>query len=90
MQFNGTVLTDATIQATRQWFADNAQACIDEVLSGEVRVNDLASYVEWRKQMIVGALAGKGDNTFAFLQRAYEFQTGECVPLFSNHAHNSV
>lgn len=35
-KFNGVTLTTETIQATRQWFADNDQACINEVVSGQV------------------------------------------------------
>jgi hypothetical protein len=82
MKFAGIEITAESIQATRQWFADNAQACIDEAVSGEVRVNDLESYIEWNKQRIVDALAGKGDYTFTFAQRAHYIQTGECLPLF--------
>ncbi len=80
-KFNGVTLTTETIQATRQWFADNDQACIDEVVSGQVRVNDLPSLIEWKEQSIADGLAGKWDHTFAFLQRAYYIQTGESVAL---------
>ena len=81
--FNGTPLTDTTIRRTRQWFADNAQACIDNARSGETRVNDLESYCAWREKSIEDSLAGEGDHTFAFLQRAYFIQTGESVPLLA-------
>lgn len=74
-------LTDDTISKTRQWYADNAQACIDEAVSGDVKVNDLAKYIEWNKQKIVDSLTGKSDHTFTFIQMAYYIQTGECVPL---------
>jgi hypothetical protein len=82
MKFAGVEITAESVQATRQWFADNAQACIDEAVSGEVRVNDLESYIEWRKQQVVDSLAGKGDHTFTFAQHAHYIQTGECLPLF--------
>ena len=81
--FNGTTLTDETMQATRQWFADNSLACVADARSGEHRVNDLESYCAWREQAARDSLAGKGDHSFAFLQRAYFIQTGESVPLFS-------
>lgn len=83
MKFNNVVISEATIVTTRQWFADNAQACIDEVLSGEVRVNDVASYVQWRKQQIVDSLSGACDHTFTFVQRAHTIQTGECIAFFN-------
>ena len=77
----GWEMTDATRLATRQWYHDNAMACIAEAESGAVYVNDLDEYREWRLQSAADALAGKGDHTFAFLQRAYCLETGECVAL---------
>ena len=74
-------ITGCTILATRNWYADNAQGCIDEAVSGEVRVNDLATYIEWRKSHILASLIGLSDHTVAFLQMAVYIQTGECVPL---------
>ncbi|MDR5812032.1 hypothetical protein QCE62_00320 [Caballeronia sp. LZ033] len=82
-RFNGVELTPETITATHAWFANNAQACIDEAVSGAVRVNDLSSYVAWRQQDIDRHRAGIGGTSFAFLQRAYYIQTGESVPLFA-------
>ena len=73
-----TILTNETILQTRQWFADNAMACIAEVKSGEVRVNDTAKYFAWREQSASDALAGKFDHSLAFLQRATFIQTGIC------------
>lgn len=81
MKFNGVTLTQETIIAARQWFADNAQACIDEVTSGAVRVNDPETYFEWRRQSAADSLAGKNDHTFTFMQRAHYIQTGESVAL---------
>jgi len=46
--FDMTTLTQETILATRQWFADNAMACISEVKSGEVKVNDPEKYFALR------------------------------------------
>jgi hypothetical protein len=81
VKFAGTEITQETIIATRQWFADNARGCISEVESGAVRVNDPESYFEWRLQQVADSLAGNNDHTFTFLQRAHYIQTGECVAL---------
>lgn len=74
-------LTQETILITRQWFADNAQACIDQAVSGEVFVNNLGDYIESQMQQIEDCLEGKWDHTFAFQQRAVYIQTGECHAL---------
>lgn len=74
-------LTNESIQAARQWFHDNALACIAEVESGEVNVNDLEKFREWKTESAADVLAGKCDHTLAFLQRAHYIQTGECVAL---------
>ena len=74
-------LTDETIQATRQWFANNALACIAEVQDGSVRVNDSERYFARCRERHDEALAGRYDHSLAFLQRAHAHQTGEWVPL---------
>jgi hypothetical protein len=84
MKFAGVEITQDSIMATREHFAANAQACIDEAVSGAVKVNDLPNYIEWRKEQIADALAGKDDHTFTFVQCAHWIQTGECIGLFSN------
>ena len=76
-------LTPESIQKARQWFADNAQACIDEVKRGDVEVNYPDIYFEWCEQCSRDALAGRYDNTFAFWQKAYFIQTGECIAFFN-------
>lgn len=76
-----TTLTQESIQAARQWFADNATACIAEAQSGAVFVNDLPAYIDWQKKRHADALTGKFDSSFTFRQRAYFIQTGECVAL---------
>lgn len=83
MKLNGVELTPETIQATRQWFADNARACIEEMESGAVRVNDPESYRAWCEERARDALAGASDRSLTFIQRAYYIQTGECVPMLS-------
>lgn len=78
-KFAGVELTQESIIAARQWFHDNALACISEVESGAVKVNDPAEYFAWRKQQAADSLAGKNDHTFALLQKAHYIQTGECI-----------
>lgn len=90
-------LTAETIAATRQWFIENARACIAEAREyvetggkSGTRVNDLDRYVAWREECIAYFEAGKGDRGLAFVQRAVALQTGECIPLLSPpkaHAH---
>lgn len=80
-RFNGTDLTPETMQATRQWFHDNAMACIEEAAERRETMNDYEGYVAWRRQAAQDSLDGKGDHTLAFLQRAYFMQTGESVAL---------
>lgn len=57
VQFAGVNLTEESIQITRKWFADNAQACIDEVRCGKVKVNDLETYFAWCEERMNDALA---------------------------------
>lgn len=81
MRFANVDITDATIMATRKWFADNQTACMNEVVSGQVKVNNIKSYFEYCRQSAQDALDGKWDHTFAFMQRAHTIQTGECIPF---------
>jgi hypothetical protein len=83
VQFAGVKITEESMQKAREWFADNAQACIDEVRNGNVIVNDPETYYEWCEERKRDAAEGRIDHTFTFLQRAHFIQTGECVPLFS-------
>jgi hypothetical protein len=76
-------ITAESIQLARQWFADNALACIAEVQSGKVTVNEPERYFARCKQHAADSLAGKGDHTFALRQRAYHIQTGKWVPLMT-------
>ena len=78
------LLKAETIQSTRQWFADNAFACIAEVRAGKVTVNEPETYFAWCEQRAADALAGKCDHTFAFRQRAHYIQTGISVPFMTD------
>lgn len=82
-RFNGVELTEETIQKTREWFANNARECIEEVRSGKVKVNDPEAYFTWCEERAKSALNGGIDHTFTFLQRAYFIQTGKSIPLLS-------
>jgi hypothetical protein len=82
-KFNNVELSVDTMQQTRQHFADNSMACINEVLSGSVKVNDKEEYFAWMRSNARCALSGKLDHTFTFLQRAYWLQTGEMVALLT-------
>lgn len=77
----GAAIPQAAILQAREHFAQIGRDCIAEAESGEVRVNDLASYREWRREGIRAVLAGEEDHTFAFRQMAHFFAFGECVPL---------
>lgn len=81
MRFNDTIITQETILATRKHFAEIAQRCIDDAISGKVKVNNLQSYIEWQQASIEAAMTGKNDHTFTFMQRAYWLQTGEMPAL---------
>lgn len=83
-KFNNTELTPATMQATRQHFADNKQAQIDEILSGAVKLpshNPQELHFARLRADAKECLAGTFDHTFTFLQRAYWIQTGEMIAL---------
>lgn len=72
------ITKEQAVITTRQWFADNAQACIDEAISGQLQVNDLVKYVQDQTQRIQDSLKGKWDHTLAFQQRVLYVQTGVC------------
>jgi len=81
MIFNNVVLTSETIESTKQWFINNAKACIAEAVSGEVFVNDLESYIDSQNRRIKDFEANLNQNNFTFMQRAYFHQTGHDVAL---------
>lgn len=80
-KFNGVEITGESMLKARRQSAANRQACIDEVKSGAVYVNDPESYFEWMELLKAQDLAGEHDYTFTMLQRAHTIQTGECVAL---------
>jgi len=84
MFFNGEKITQESIIATRQHFADIYQACINGALDGTEppasHVN-IAEYVAQHEENIRAMLAGERQNNFTFMQRAYWIQTGKCIAL---------
>lgn len=85
MKFNGIQITEESIQACRQWFIDNQQACIEGALDGSLGLASHVNVTEYIEacQMKQDCIdSGEWDHTFTFMQRAYYIQTGECVALF--------
>lgn len=76
-----TITKEQAIIITRQWFADNAQACINEAVIGVIWVNDLQGYIKQQEQRINEYLSGKWDHTLAFQQGVVYVQTGICPAI---------
>lgn len=79
--FNGEILTDESINKTIQYFANNAQGCIDEVESGKVRVNDKEKYFKDCLERKERYLNKDFNVSLTFLQHAYYEQTNKCIAL---------
>lgn len=75
------MITQETIIETRQWFHDNSLACIEEVKSGKVTVNNPEAYFSERLKNAQDSLNGAHDHTLAFRQRAEFIQNGTCTAL---------
>jgi len=80
-RFNGTELTEESMQATRQWFHDNAMQCAEDIRSGETKVDAPEAAIEWYEGLARANLRGGFEHSFTFLQHAYFIQTGESVAL---------
>lgn len=76
-------MTEEIIIKTREHFVAVERACIEEAVSGNVRVNDLESYVKWCERNISEHYSGENDHTFTFRQYAHYLETGEYVPFLS-------
>ena len=84
MTFNGVTITQESIIACRQWFADNQQACIEGALDGTLGLAshvNVTEYIEACQRKQDSIEVGEQDHTFTFMQRAHYMQTGECVAL---------
>ncbi|APC44287.1 hypothetical protein [Pseudoalteromonas phage PH357] len=75
------LLTKDDINKASEWYAKNAQACIDEAVKGDVFVNDLDSYVKSCEQDIENYETGNFKPWLGFWQQALYLKTGECVSI---------
>lgn len=75
------LLNKDDINKASEWYTVNAQKCIDEVVSGDVFVNDLESYVKGREQDIANYKTGNFKPWLGFWQQALYLKTGECVSI---------
>mgnify|MGYP003640901139 CR=1 FL=1 len=75
------IITESTIKETHKHFINIYKGCIDEVLSGEVKVNDQKKYFENCNKAILKHEKGEGTNNLTFMQRAYYLQEGETIAL---------
>lgn len=80
-RFNGVDLTPETVQTTRQWFHDNALACVEEIRTGKAKVDAPQAAIEWYEGLARHNLTGRFDHSLTFLQRAHFIQTGVDVAL---------
>lgn len=71
------------IKAAQQWYADKAQGCINEAVSGKVFVNNIDSYVKDKQQDKVNYIAGNFEPSLGFWQTAIYLKTSQSVPLIS-------
>jgi len=73
--------TETTICMTREWFYQNKKECLEQAMSGELRVNDIEDYKVKCETYMRDIKDGKYDRCFAFLQRCEYIQTGKCTPF---------
>ena len=83
VKINGIIITSETTAKAREHFARIYRACINDALNGNVKVQDVASYVNWQAQCEKDMLQGINDHTKTFLQMAFYIQTGECVGILA-------
>ena len=80
---NGVTLNIETMRATREHFAESSRATIAEIVAGTTKVDDPEGTIAWLEDGIRSDLAGEGDHTVTFRQRALWIQTGDMPPIFS-------
>lgn len=76
-------ITAETVIKTRKYGIRQCQACIDEAVSGKVRVNDLDKYIDHHNSHIAKYESGYYDDTIHFLSKAIYIQFGESAPIMS-------
>lgn len=77
------LLTEDTINKTCQWYANNAQGCLNDVLNGSVTVNDTNSYIEEKIKSKADYLDKNFELGLWFYQKALHIQTGESVAILN-------
>lgn len=81
LYFAKVKLTEESIKAACQFYADNAAAQSRDAESGELIVNDLAKFRIAMEDRIDRHKSGLVEPSVAFLQHAYYIQTGKSVAL---------
>lgn len=79
--FNGVWLNSESVQAARQFFADNCDQVIAEAKAGIIKCNNLDDLIEWQSDVKGMSLRGEYDHSLMHMQRAYFIQTGKDVAL---------
>jgi hypothetical protein len=77
------VLTVDTIRKTCDFYAQHKQCCIDEVLRGTDKVNNVEQYIKDCTEQKEQYLSGNFEPWLGFWQQAYFIQSGQSVPLIS-------
>lgn len=62
-------MEDITVLKARLWYAQNSLDCIDETVTGKVKVEDIEKVVKYNPERYHDALAGSFDHTLAFKQK---------------------
>lgn len=73
---------------TREWFRDNALACIADAESGKIKLASHYSLEQYRADMqarAAAAVAGEYDNSFTFRQRAEWIEGKPARALLPNY-----
>lgn len=74
-------MKDVAVLKTRLWFAQNALNAIDELVTGEVKVEFINKVIAYELECYDEVLGGAYDHTFTFKQRMYYIETGESIAL---------
>lgn len=77
------LLTVDTIRKTCEFYAHHKQRCIDEVLQGTDKVNNVEQYIKDCTEQKEQFKTGSFEPWLGFWQQAYFIQSGQSVPLIS-------
>lgn len=80
-KFNGVWLNGESVQAARQFFADNCDQVIAEIKDGVIQCSRPIEVIEWQEDVKRRSLRGEYDHSPTHMQRAYFIQTGQDVAL---------